>query len=133
MSKWLANGVLFAVLTVTITGCGSGVKVVPVTGKITYKGNVIAAGIVMFVPEQGPAAMGDIASDGSYRLFTNGVGAGAIPGMHAVSISPRISSAMTKEPGAQDLVFPMTFSNHRTSGLTATVNDGPTEVDFNLD
>lgn len=68
-------------------GCGSGhPETFPVAGKITYDGQPVTQGTVVFYPEEGQPAMGTIAADGSYRLTTfedgDGAAAGASYGHH---------------------------------------------------
>ena len=41
-------------------GCSGGSVIAPVKGKISYMGKIIDQGIIMFLPEQGPAATANI-------------------------------------------------------------------------
>ena len=76
-----------------LIGCGSsnGLSLGRVSGTITYKGEPIKRGTVIFMPDEskglvGPAAMGTIGSDGSYVMTTEQTGDGAMIGLHKVGI-----------------------------------------------
>src|SRR6478752_10675518 len=64
-----------------------GLATAPVSGKVTYRGKAVPTGTVMFVPSEGPAATGEIGSDGSYKLTTFSPGDGAVIGTHKVTIT----------------------------------------------
>lgn len=53
-----------------------------VTGKVTYKGEALKNGTVMFQPAVGASVVGDIETDGTYRLQ-------AVIGMNTIMISNR--------------------------------------------
>jgi hypothetical protein len=82
---------------IPILGSGSGCGVpeasaklattVPVSGKVTYKGKPLTHGTVVFEPDAGREAHGEIGPDGVYRLSTFKQGDGAVVGAHRVSIS----------------------------------------------
>jgi len=74
----------------SILGCsddGLG-KRYAVTGKVTYKGQPVKRGSVIFNPEkeEGRGASSDIAEDGTYSLTTQTPGDGAFPGTYKVTI-----------------------------------------------
>ncbi|MDR3622851.1 MAG: hypothetical protein P4L85_26090 [Paludisphaera borealis] len=60
---------------------------VPVQGKVTYKGKPLTHGTVVFEPDAGREAHGEIGPDGGYTLSTFKAGDGAVAGKHRVSIS----------------------------------------------
>jgi hypothetical protein len=137
MTQWmrlLLVGVI--VLLVGFAGCrrGPGLELAPVHGKVTYKGKPLPNGTVMFVPGEGPAAYGEISTDGSFRLKTNDSD-GAVLGNHKVSITALadIGTALPEQrsPTPPSLV-PAKYLDHERSGLTAEVKRGDNRVDFEL-
>jgi hypothetical protein len=75
-------------------GCSSdnGLNLAKVRGKVTYKGQPIKNGTVMFMPDEskgtvGPPAVGTITSDGSYIMSTESAGDGVIVGSHKIGIT----------------------------------------------
>ena len=60
----------------------------PVKGKVTYKGQPVAKGTIRFEPDgYGRPATGRLQSDGSFVLGTNKEGDGVVAGAHRVSVS----------------------------------------------
>ena len=112
-----------------ITGCSGGSNAPPtgkVTGKVSFRGQPVTVGTVIFVPQAGgPSAYGMIQADGSYELSTDtssGGGDGAVIGKHKVAIRAQKET----EPGgrAAPLMLPRGFENPDKSGLTAEVKEG---------
>ena len=88
-SVWL----MATILIVGLAGCGSnnGLNLATVRGTVTFKGEPIKNGTVMFEPDEskgttGPQAIGTITSDGSYILSSESSGDGAVVGMHKVGV-----------------------------------------------
>ncbi|SIO02449.1 hypothetical protein SAMN05444166_2085 [Singulisphaera sp. GP187] len=84
---------LFVAALTTAAGCGAnnGLHLAKVHGKVTYKGQPITYGTIMFEPDtsrgtNGPAAVGSITSDGSFTMSTEESGDGAIVGLHRVAV-----------------------------------------------
>ncbi len=139
-------GVLLAAL---LAGCGDGgqrskiEKVVPVSGKLTYKGAPLPQHQVTFQPTDGRRpAIGVTDAEGKFTLGTNKVGDGAPPGASRVSVvftPPEIDSlnASPIENPAQlpkpKVKIPPKYGNVQTSGLTQDVPDaGLTDVAIDL-
>jgi hypothetical protein len=87
--RWLAPGLLAAGLV----GCGPdhGLTLGRARGKVTYNGEPVHYGTVLFVPDatkgtDGPSAMGIIREDGTYELSTDSGGDGALVGVHKVGV-----------------------------------------------
>jgi hypothetical protein len=133
-------------------GCGNGPHLAPVQGKVTYKGAPVPTGTITFHPvEGGRSASGTITSDGSYSLARRMPGDEVIVGKYTVTIEATEAAAqitttqhvasltdeVTVIPDARvsappkELV-PVKYSTVESSGLTATVNSGPNQIDFNL-
>ena len=122
---------LGALLLVSNGGCGSigggqAPSLVPVKGKVTYKGQPLTSGVVHFDPDgYGRPATGKLQSDGSFTLGTMKEDDGVVAGSHLVTIGgfdkPLASDRTLKKYGLR-----------RDSGLTAEVDADHTEFNFDL-
>lgn len=127
-----------------LAGCGgSEFQLAPVKGKVTYKGKPLEFGTVIFLPEKGPAATGQIQSDGSFVLETGtqtgGARKGAVVGKHKVEIRcletqrPGFKPPEGQEMPAGKSLIPAKYNQADSSGLTAEVTaKGPNEFTFDL-
>jgi hypothetical protein len=84
---------LAALVLLACWGCGDGgskpyvAPTVPVKGKVTYKGQPVTAGNVMFEPiDIGKEAFGKIQPDGTFTLTSFKDGDGAVKGVHRVGV-----------------------------------------------
>ncbi len=131
------KGSLGAVLAIVVlgtlcTGCGSdgGLHVVPVEGSVTYNGQPLNAGGMLFLPVQpgkGRPAKAKINADGTFVVVTTKNNVGLMPGEYKISInslivplfkmSPREASKAARE----NLRIPSRYADSETSGLTVTV------------
>jgi hypothetical protein len=113
-------------------GCGpsAGVPValLPVKGKVTYKGQPLTTGIIRFDPTNGYGRMatGKIQSDGSFVLSTLKDGDGVVAGAHKVFITD-VDTALAK-----DRVFKNKYMAASDKGLVAEVSPEKTEFTFDL-
>jgi hypothetical protein len=120
------------------SGCSkkSGLETAPVSGKVTYRGKAVPTGTVMFVPGEGPAATGEIGSDGSYKLMTYAAGDGAVIGTHKVTITALqgMGDVLPEQRNATPPpLVPAKYLNGETSGLVAEVKPKTkNEVNFDL-
>jgi hypothetical protein len=107
---------------------GYGKQVVPVAGKVFYRGSPAAGAEVVFrhldPVTQKPAgnAHGRVEGDGSFRLTTYRAFDGAAPGDHQVGIVWRLPPAVNGQPDSNHL--PKRYADPETSKLTATVRAG---------
>ena len=126
----LAGLTLFSLLAL-FAGCTQTPSVVPVSGKVLYNWEPLPFGIVMFQPEQGQAAQGEIQPDGTFQLSTYGPNDGAVPGHHKVSVrcfSNKKSGTDGGDSGAPcRLLIPQQYTRFGMSGLSADVKPGSTE------
>ncbi len=83
-------------LGIFLAGCGGVAGRPPlgrVSGKVTYNGQPVTTGSVIFTPSKsdngGHIATGPIGSDGSYSLTTFDTGDGAVIGQHVVTVESR--------------------------------------------
>ena len=130
-------------LLLAIVGCSRGdrLETAPVHGKVTYKGEPLHIGSLLFVPVgDGPSAQGEIDRDGSYVMGTYGHHDGAVLGEHKVIITALTSpggSGLPEDavdPNAGPVsVTPERYGDLEKSGLRATVKaDTDNEIDFTL-
>jgi hypothetical protein len=132
--KPFAGAAVSCLVALLAAGCGGdGLKTVPVRGTITYGGTPVPHGTVMFQPESGPAATGDI-REGRYVLWTDRF-PGAVVGRHRVTVialqdqSDRLPEHRNPLPPP---VVPLKYSFPDRSGLTAQVNNEANEINFDL-
>jgi hypothetical protein len=101
---------LALVLLGFLIGCGSdnGLNLGRVRGKITYKGEPVGFGDILFYPDDtkgtvGPGASATLKSDGTYVLSTEQPGDGVIVGFHKIAIT-----GLDPEPVRQSVPNPKT-------------------------
>lgn len=130
---------------------------IPVSGKVTFKGQPVGGAIVSFAPKSqgGRAASGQTDASGVYKLTTLKAGDGALAGNYAVTVT-KVAGTVTAtgEPAdpaaAMEAAYkahaagkdqkkeepkdelPAKYKSAETSGLTAEVAKGKTTFDFDL-
>jgi hypothetical protein len=93
-----------------------------VTGQVTYDGEPLPQGVVIFEPATGRAASGQIRPDGSFTLGTYEKADGAVLGRHRAAVIAREEVA-EESPGAPlaprvgRSLIPETYGDTATSGL----------------
>jgi hypothetical protein len=96
-------------LVIILDGCGGGAErpaMGRVSGKVTYKGQPVTSGSVIFTPARdqgkeaagGRVATGNIQPDGTYTLTTFDTGDGAVLGQHVVTVEAHGQTTMTGVP-----------------------------------
>ena len=137
--------------SLALTGCGDdgfGERY-PVYGTVTYQDEPVERGRITFVPDQpdGRPASGEI-RDGEYELTTIDPGDGALPGTYKVTVkavevddSQVLANAEGGVGNQADVIratqsaiplVPAKYQLPETSGLTAEVEEGSNELDFEL-
>jgi len=125
-------GVMLVGVCLGTLGCGGGGEfpVAPAEGKVLYRGTPLQFGSVMFQPEAGPPARGDIQPDGTFVLSTYGDGDGAIIGKHQVRITCYESQSPNapppdpnREPTLGKSLIPEKYARLHSSGLNAEVKE----------
>lgn len=134
-SAWLRLAVAFVVIGVVGSACKRNPRVVPVSGTVLYNGKPLPFGSILFQPDKGQNALGEIQSDGSFKLSSYALDDGAVPGRHLVSVScyegQRGGGAGTS-PGK--LLIPLKYTRLGSSGLSAEVKDAPGQTfEFKLE
>lgn len=135
-------------------------KTYPVTGKVTVNGKAIEGAMVTFRLEEGKEnAIGTTDSKGEFTLSMFQPGDGAVPGQYRIAVTklpPGATSTVTTPPAGQiasgDLPtdyappadtsksgsntpkseIPAKYGNEQTSGLRATVVEGPNNIPLDL-
>ena len=112
------------------TGCGANgagtmPSLVPVTGKVTFKGQPLTTGIVRFEPDDfGRPATGKLQPDGTFVLTTLKDGDGVVAGHHLVSITDTDSKAKP--------AVPKKYANGQSSKFVADVSPESKEFTFDI-
>lgn len=130
------------------SGCGSSVAgrlpTAEVSGHVTYQGKPLTQGIIKFIPIPGAAvgsrvAIGQLDSQGCYRLGTYSREDGAILGDHQVTIESRAAPSDTPgrpltrfEQVRTPTIIPERYSDPSRSLLTARVAVKSNTIDFDL-
>ncbi len=123
-----------------ILSCGQDLRLVPVEGKVLYRGKPLEFGSVLFQPASGQPARGKIQPDGTFVLSTFDEGDGAMIGKNQV----RITSFEAQRPGAPPpsggelalgkSFIPRKYSSFGSSGLEVEVlPEGNEPFIFELD
>jgi hypothetical protein len=112
------------------SGCGESSpripKTYPVQGKVTYKGQRLIRGTIVFEPEgAGKEGRAEIQPDGTYVLSTYREKDGAVPGTHRVSINGATGKA-------KSTLIPPHYGGLNGSKLGAEVTAEKTDYPFDL-
>lgn len=133
--KWTTIVALFAVVA---GGCGSRSEMLyPVTGKVTFRGKAVAAGMMRFCnPQAGIDMTAEIRPDGTYEAM-RAHGAGLPEGTYQVAVMPpRLPAVMgpmkeiPKPPECRDI--PAKYRQPSTSRLAMTVKTDANHFDVDM-
>lgn len=111
-----------------IVGCGpSGTSV---SGKVSFQGQPLMSGFVMFQPADGMLLQSPIAPDGMYRIVgaAPGVVAIAVTGPAKTVVGPDGVSADDPSSSGPQVFIPEKYGLLETAGLTYEVTDAGTQV-----
>ena len=98
---------------------------VPIKGKVTYMGQPLSGGTIVFEPEDsGREANGNIQPDGTFTLSTFKEGDGAIPGIHRI--------AVTSATDGGKVLVPNQFRNASSSKVEVEVSAEKTDYTIDL-
>jgi hypothetical protein len=135
--RLLRKGALALVLALLgmQTGCG-GVTKAPVSGRVTYNGNPVKTGTILFLDPDGVAGASDLDGDGRYQLQ-------AAVGENTVTVESRGEGKPVAKGGPEGgagygkmapgkLLIPERYISPMNSGLKFNVRPGPNTADFTL-
>ena len=140
VSDSCGKGLLLLLLLLLLPGCKEGPETAPARGTVYYNDQPLPYGSIMFQPERGQPATGQIQSDGTFEMASFRPGDGATVGPQKV----RINCYSSQAPGEQAkpvagersigrLLIPQQYTSFEMSGLTADVKSGENEpFDFRL-
>lgn len=146
-SRWRMPRTASLALVLCLAGCTGGSRLpkpntVPVTGKVTFKGEAVADATVSFVPTGSHrSAYAKTDAAGAYKLNTAGNNDGAMPGDYQVIVTKSVSEgaaasndiAAPQQPVKFKSLLPEKYAQASSSGLTASVKkDGANRFDFSL-
>lgn len=135
-----AIGLLIPTLAAGLSGCGGGdedlPKTVTVSGMVTYNGDILTEGTVMFHPQGGPGhpATGEIGENGIYTLSTFDANDGAVVGNHIVTVQvfPKGANPGFEHEAPDYIPIPKKYTSPATSDLLVTVNEGANNIGLDL-
>lgn len=126
----LPSALLVAVLAAGSSGCGQASSGLPISGHVSYQGQPIAHGALMFFPAHGRAITTATDADGHYAVEL-------APGDYAVTVNLSIKLPAGWKEGdptpQQEVVLPAEYTTRIKTPLKATVATGGNEpIDFAL-
>jgi len=131
---------LLVCLCLAVAGCSSRPPVGEVTGQVTYKGQPVTDGVIVFNNEaKGVFMTAKLDKEGNY-VFHTARGAGLPIGSYQVSITPPrpdLPFGAPPQPPPENPDYPNIPEKYRkpeTSGFTAEVQQGANEsFNFNME
>lgn len=137
-NRFRACGFMFLALAgLVLASCGSRVERGRIFGKVTFEGQPVPKGIVMFSdPSQSVNMTAELKLDGSYEIATVD-GAGLPLGTYKVCVCPPLAVPLMGPPGSQPKPeeyanIPKKYHHYDTAGLTLTVKQGKNPFDIEL-
>jgi hypothetical protein len=111
-----------------ILGCGS--SGASVSGKVTFQGEPLTSGFVMFQPPEGMLLQSPIAPDGTYRIdgVVPGGVAVAVTGPSRPAVGPDGVSADEPSSSGPQVFIPEKYGALETAGLTYEVTNAGSQV-----
>lgn len=146
---WFGGSRIYLIVAVLVaSGCGDP-SLSAVSGRVTYNGEPVTTGRISFTSKQGGrTTSGDLQLDGSYRLQYSRSQAALPVGEYEVTVTSKkttygytneefdagtVSAAELAKPPKVEWLVPEKYSNVEESGLTATVEPGSSNFDFDLE
>jgi hypothetical protein len=137
IDRWNSRVLLVALLGLALAGCGQRVERGRISGKITFQGQPVTEGIVLFCnSSQGVNMSAAIKPNGSYEIVTM-EGAGLPLGAYRVSVCPPPEIPYMGPPGSQPKPkqyanIPKKYRRYETADLTLTVKSGANPFDIDM-
>ncbi len=135
MQHCSAVSLMLLLLALTLVGCGAGEAKGRIAGRVTFQGQPVSEGIVVFRgAEKSVHITAELRSDGSYTVAT-AKGVGLPPGTYQVCVCPPAIHVPTTVGGAAPKIkqypnIPAKYRDIKTSGLTLTVELGDNPFDI---
>lgn len=123
-----------SVVLLTLSGCGEKrIHTVPVSGKVTYRGQPAAGAQVVLHPasvdpQRKFSATGRVQDDGTFKIGVNAAADGAPPGDYVATVQWFKLIQTDGGTGQGPNVLPAKYGSPETSTLKVKVNEEPTEL-----
>lgn len=136
--RLLQLSLCWALLGIALHGCGSGEPKGRVFGKVSFGGQAVSEGLVIFSNgEKGIHMTGTLKSDGSYEILTT-KGAGLPVGTYRVCVCPppeeippiSLDGPAKIMPPKSYANIPKKYRDAGTSGLSLTIQQGENPFDI---
>ena len=138
---WLRSGALAAAVLGIFTGCGTDSsvdKLLPVSGKVSYKGQPLTTGAVILVADAAKGNLtkheprGPIDDQGHFEVSTAGR-PGAPPGWYKVAVVANKPASNPKNPYAvTGSLLPKKYTDAKTSELAIEVTENPAPAAYDI-
>ena len=133
------NGLFLLAVAAALLACGACSKprdIAPVHGKVTFRGEPVTEGLVVFEDKELPAlASAKILPDGTYRVKVM-EGDGLYLGDYAIRVVPPVVDQleMSKTPAKQKLYpnIPARYRDFQSSQLRLKVGEGDNPFDIDM-
>ena len=124
----------FSLLLCFVAGCGASDDRFSVTGQVTYKGQSLEHGSIVFVSPKSRQVTGEIERGEIVNVTTVEPNDGIAAGEYMVGITSRDRSEKYKDSMAPPSLIPMRYADPSTSDLKATIQpDGNNALRFDLE
>lgn len=112
-------------------GCSDMPTLAPVQGSVTYNGKPLANGIIVFYPEEGRSASGEIKNGEIVELTTFKPGDGVPVGHHKVTVQAWDKPTADMYTPRKSIV-PAKYTDVKQTPLAADIESGVNDVVFDL-
>jgi len=130
---------LFTLGLSLLAGCGGGPSFpppVPVSGKVTVRGQPLTGGTIHFVPTDATKALpghATIESDGTFDATTKMPGDGLIPGDYTVFFDEPAGEDGGEKSSTPPSTIPVKYLAPGTSGVKKTIEESGGDLEINLE
>ena len=135
MSKGGVWALAVATAALACAGCSGkgGLNTAQVKGTVLYQGKPLTEGSIQFVPQRGPAANGQIGSDGTFAASIPD-GDGAVVGANQIAITVTQEGQAIPGERFKSVVWliPEPFGSPGASGLNCEVKEGANDFKIEL-
>ncbi len=127
-----------SVALLALAGCGqgSGLRMYPIRGEVSYNGKPVTTGSVIYIPSgsAGKQAAGKIQPDGTFQLTTRQGNDGAVEGAYQIVVyslkgqeqgpasRDETETGKARRPAKPAYMIPEKYARPETSGLTDNVD-----------